>query len=262
MSLPLFKHLTKQNWVLFTIFAGLMMFYLLVLILIYPTMTSMVDMFDQFPELFDGVYGMEGWETAMTYTASFYSKSLVFAFSMIFYIMLSNKLVNKTVSNTSLSSYLSTSLSRTKYIVTCGIFFAVSIITIFVLMWLIGGAVLLAFGTYNFALWTNVIVSTLLCSLAVAFISFFFSCIFAGNGIGQALLIGVPILFLVFTMLYDMSSALNFMKYMTPFGWIDALEIAQGTSGLWWLWDIIYAAIIGTMFTLSVIIFKRKQLSI
>ena len=262
MSFPLFKTLIKQNWKLWAIFMGLLLFYMGILIVIYDVMIDFQETLESMPAELGGIYGLEGWENALTYTASFFFQQLVFVFSMIFYIMLSNKLVNKPVDNTSISAHLSSSMSRSKYIVTTGVFLISSIFAMFLVMFFVGGGLLFMWGTYSVLHWANLIFTTAMCSIMVAMVSFFFSAVFAGGRLGSGLLIGVPILFVTFNMLAGMADALSFLDWCNPFGYIDAVALASGSYNLWWLLNLGFIAISASLFVASIFLFRKKQLNI
>jgi len=262
MNLPLLKHLVKRNWKLWSIFAALLLFYLVVLIAIYDVMKDAEEMMAAFGPIGELYGGMQGLETAMTYVSSFYFKELVFMFSLIYIVMMSHQLVFRAVDNTSISNSLANGISRKNYITTTLVFFMGSVFALFLLLFLAGGGLLFMWGSYNIALYFNVILSTALIAMSVAAISFFFSAAFAGTKWGAPLLIGIPIMFVVFSMLSGMADSLNFLQWLTPFGWIDSLAISRGTFDLWWMWDIISIGIIATAYFAAQHIFKRKQLSI
>jgi len=263
MSKPLFLNLMKKNLPLWGVFTGILVFYLVVIVFTFGI-----------PEVRDSfaIIGIEvGTDiTLMDYTAMGFFGTVMFMFPPIFFIMLAYKLVYKPIDSNSLSSFLSTPISRKKYILTTGVLYLVAIFAMFLITWLLGiisvGLFPMAFpdveiGSYSFIHYTNMVFTLFLATMAVASISFLFSCIGHGKKFGLALLIGLPIVFILIQMLGSMAG-LDFLLHFTPLGWIDAMELNSGTASLWWLFSLIYIAITGTLFFLALKLFNKKQLSI
>jgi len=267
MSFPLFKHFLKQNWKLWAIFVGVLLGYMLILVFIFDQMQEQMGGGDMMGITFDMTsrFGL---------LISAYWGQIALMFPIVFYIMLANKLVSKNVDNNSMSAYLSSSLSRKKYVTTAAVFFAPSIFMMFFAVFVIGGVTLAAFESYNFWHWTLTCFSVFLSTLFVAAICFFISASFPANKIAFATLIGIPIAFFLINWLGEMP-VLDFLKYLTPFGYpvYGYIPVGQNPADpgfvptftiepLWWLINLVFLSVALILFFTSIKIFDKKQLSI
>lgn len=254
MSWPLFKMLMKKNWTIWLGFSFILVLYFSVIAAMSdPEMMDLMAGFYQSAHISDGI---------MPYIGSVFFTSVVFLFPAVFYVMMAHKLVSKAVDNTSISSYLATPISRNKYIITTGLFYLKSIIAQFFVLFLAGCIIIPIFGDFHFVNWLNVVGLTTMATLFVAFVCFFISTALASNKVGMTLLIAIPVVLVTIMMLSSMVGTLEFLRDFTPFGWINTTEISVGMFDLWWLFYIIYLVGSAVLFFLSVIVFRKKQLSI
>ena len=160
-------------------------------------------------------------------------------------------------------AFLATPLSRKNYIATTAMFFITVIFSVFALQFLVGIPLFLIIpGKFNILNFAIIVLVSFLCTLAIAMFCYFFSCVFGGTKYAMGFMVGIPIVFTMLLMISQLVAPLDFLQYVTPYGWFDTLKIAAGVPSLWWLWSLIYAAISGLLFFLSVILFKKRQLSI
>jgi hypothetical protein len=254
----LFKSLMKRYWILWAIFAGLMTFYFTIVAL---TFFIEPDAMIASMEMMGNALGAD--IGAAAFTAYTFFDFVVPIYGAVFFIIFAVMLVHRAVFNNSMSAFLSTPLSRKNYIVTSAVFFITVIASVFLMQFLIGIPLFLIIGgSFNILYFGIVVFVSFLCTLSIAMICFFCSCAFAGSGKAMGFIIGIPIVFTMFLMISQLVPPLDFLQYLTPYGWFDTLKVAAGIDNLWWLWCLIYAAISGALFFLSVFIFKRKQLSI
>jgi len=258
MSGALFKSLIKRYWILWVVFGGLMTFYF--------TMVAFTFFIE--PDAMVASMEMMGTELgadvgAAAFTAFTFFDYVVPIYGTVFYVIFAVLLVHRTIFNNSMSAFLSTPLSRKSYIITTAVFYITVIFSVFFLQFLIGIPLFLIIpGSFNILNFGIVVLVSFLCTLSIAMICYFFSCIFGGTKYAMGFMVGVPIVFTMFLMISQLVQPLDFLQYATPYGWFDTLKVAAGVSNLWWLWCLVYAAISGLMFFLSVILFKRRQLSI
>jgi len=258
MSFPLLKVFTKNTWKLWLLFTGILLMYMIVLIFSFDQLVEMMNMAGDNPEILGITFPMS---SRFDLLAGMYFDMLIFMFPMIFYIILANRLVSKAVDDNSMASYLSSSMSRRQYTVTAAFFLIISLVAMFFVVFAVGGAMLVIYESVNWLNWTNMVLTTLTCTLMIAGICFFFSTVMAANRTGQTLMIGIPVLFFLFMWLGEMPS-LDFLHYLTPFGFVDSLAIAHGLENLWWLINLAFIAIATALFVASVLIFDKKQLSV
>lgn len=265
MSITLFKATLKKNWILLLIFISVLMLYTLEMTLIYSPedMEALTSMLKVFPKELMKAMGFSNAVTDLTaYLASWLYGMLMFAFPMIYCIILGNKLVAKTVDNGSMSYLLSTPNSRVKIIVTQGIYAILSVAVLFAAMFSISVLIceakfpnLLDIGAYF-----KLNVTTMLVNMAVMMITFFFSCLFNESKYSLLFGAGIPILFLLMNMLGGISKDAEFLKKISIYGWHDPVKLVQGSdySNL----NMLFIGIIIVLFIASVLVFKRKRLPI
>ncbi len=263
MSVALIKNAIKRNWKLLLIFAGVLCFYLAVIIsLIDPEDMEQVKEIFNFKGNLLSAFGIsvEAMTDPLSYTASTFFSLLVMAFTMVFYIIQGNRLVAKPVDNNSLAYTLSMPVSRTKFIVIQAGYLLGSLAVLFIGILATGGIALAVHGNFHFARYLNLVTLTFLLNAVMAMLSFTLSVSFCDSKKGFALGTGVPIALLLISMLGGaVGDKAAWLSKISPFGWLDAVGIVNGRVGVWWMY-IAFIAAAGLLFVLSVVIFKRKRL--
>jgi len=263
MSLTLFKNTLRRNWILLLIFFAVLTMYTAVMIFIYnpDDLKAIESMMEIFPkELFDafGFSDVIGELTA--YLASWLYGMLMFAFPMVYCIILGHRLVAKSVDNGSMAYLLSTPNSRVKIIITQGIYALLSVVVLFALLFGVGVAVshlrfpdLLDIGAY-----LKLNVTTMIVNMVVMMITFFFSCLFNESRFSLGFGSGIPIAFMLMNMLGGVSEDVAILKDISIYGLYDPVELVKGSDVL--PQNLLYISIIVILFIASVIVFKRKRL--
>ncbi|MDD2362540.1 MAG: ABC transporter permease subunit [Oscillospiraceae bacterium] len=265
MSITLFKTTLKKNWILLLIFISVLLLYTLEMTLIYDpeNMEALTSMLKVFPEELMKAMGFSDLVTDLTaYLASWLYGMLMFAFPMIYCIILGNKLVAKTVDNGSISYLLSTPNSRVKIIVTQGIYAILSVAVLFTALFSISVLIceakfpdLLDIGAYF-----KLNVTTMLVNTAVMMVTFFFSCLFNDSKYSFLFGAGIPIMFLLMNMLGGISKDAEFLKKISIYGWYDPVKLVRGKD--YFNLNMLFIGIIIVLFIASVLVFKRKRLPI
>ena len=244
MSWPLLKYFIKKNWWIVAALTAFIMFELVVTIAMFDLIKDM------------DFLGLGG-TTVQEFTISALP-SLLFMFTMLFYILIIYFIIVRPIDTTSMSSHLASGIRREKYLTSAFVFLAVSLLSIFVVIFVICGLLMLIWVKVDWAEWLYANVTVFTGCLAVASISFFFASVFPSHVVGKLGMIGLPVLFLILFMMYaQFPNTLEFFRWITPFGWINIMN-----SSLWWMWNLIYLAVTGAFITASVFLFKKKQLSI
>jgi len=256
MNMPLFKMFIKKNWM---ILAGFTLFFLFELL----ACVFLMEMIDGM-----GFLGIGGGEEKVMSTGEktiFYMSTVMpllgYMFPMVFYIFIVYRIIFRPIDTTSLSPVLASGVKRKEYIATAAMFLIVSLVVMFSTIFVVCGISMLYLGSFDWGKWAFMCYSVALSTTAVAFISFFFASAFAPGNLSKLGMIGLPILFLVIFMAGVQAESEILMK-LVPFGWKDLTDLAFGFPKLWWLWDIIFLSIISILITASIVLFKRKQLSI
>lgn len=263
MSLMLMKTMVKKNWRLFSVFLGVLTMYLIIIIYMFDPqdMDQFISMLDLFPENMMQAMGFKSVFTDLTgYLASWLYGLLMLAFPMVYCIILSNRLVAKMIDNGSFANLLSTPNSRRKIILTQGVFALLSVAVLF--FFVVGISLVFCAvskpGLLDAGAFIRLNLTTMLVSMVVMMISFFFSCLFnesrQATGLGSA----IPIAFLLINMIGGVSEKLEFLKMFSIFGFYDPVELVYG-SGVWKI-NLVYIALVITLFAGSIMVFDKKRL--
>ncbi len=263
MSIPLFKTTIKNNWLLLLIFFGVLTMYMTIMISMYnpDDMQAITSMLELFPEEMMNAMGFSGAVTDLTgYLASWLYGLLMFGFPMVYCIILGNKLVAKKVDNGSMAYLLSTPASRTKIIVTQGVYALLSVVLLFAALFGVGVVTSIAMfpDLLDIGAFFKLNVLTMLINMAIIMITFFFSCLFNDTKYSLGFGAGFPILFLLMNMLGGASDKLEILKKLSIYGLQDPVELVHDKDALGL--DLFFAGIIALLFLASVLVFRRKRL--
>lgn len=265
MSFPLFKSTLKRNWMLLIIFFMVLLLYSVEMISMYnpESMKQFDEMLELLPKgLIDAMgFGKVAGDLS-GYIASTLYGMIMLVFPMIYCIILGGRLVARPVDSGYMAYYLSTPNSRTKIIMTQGIYAILSIIVLFAVTFVstVAACNLMFPGKLVVSQYINVVLITLLVNLSVMMICFFFSCLFSDAtkaiGFGSA----VPIGFFLMTMIANASDKLKDLNNYSIYGLYDPTTIAHDgiPTGLM----VFYIGLIVVLFTASILVFRKKNLSI
>jgi ABC-2 type transport system permease protein len=265
MSISIFKNTLKRNLKLLLIFFVVLCFYQTVIItLINPSdMEKIKELYGTMGNLLPA-FGISivAMTSPLSYTASTFFGTLVMAFTMVFYVIQGNNLIAKQVDDTSIVYVLSAPVTRTKLIITQGVYLIFSLAVLFLGILVTGSVVLSGFGNFNFNAYLNLVMLTFLLCTAIAMLSFFLSVAFCDTKLGTALGTGVPIALLIISMLGGAGGdSTKWLKQVSPFGWIDSVKIVNGDISTWWMY-IVFTGIIVVLFIASIAVFNKKRLPI
>ncbi|MEG0189749.1 MAG: hypothetical protein RR681_01020 [Lachnospiraceae bacterium] len=269
MSFTLFKDTFKRSFKLLLIFACVFCLYLGVIIsLIDPKdMTQVRELYGAMGGFMDA-FGID--ISAMTdplaYTASTFYALIVMVFTMVFYVIQNMSLIAKPVDTGSMAYTLSMPISRTKVALTQGIYLIFAMAVHAVLMFTVGAGILSTMSDYLqenwFFTYLNLVAVTFLLTTMVAMLSYFFSVAFCDSKLGTGLAAGVPIALIVVNMLGGVGGEkTEFLTKLTPFGWLDSVEIVNGSVETLWAYLAFGGAIVVILFA-SAFVFGRKRLPI
>ncbi|MGE4354334.1 MAG: hypothetical protein AB7D36_09645 [Oscillospiraceae bacterium] len=265
MSGTLFKLDAKNNAFLLLIFCGVMSMYMGIIMYMYdPTSSeSLMDMMDMLPPEMISAFGFDNSSTDLTgFVAGFYYGFLVFAFPMVYYIILSNRLVCKMVDSGAFAYLLQTPTSRVKIIVTQAVYLLASIAVLFSAVYLVGtyAARTLFPGMLNTQAYTRLHISAALLTMAMAMVCFFYSCLFNETKRSLAFGTSIPLTFFLLFLIGGVSNDAEIFKDMSIFSLLDATGIVQNgnTMGI----NILFAAMTAILFIASVLVFDKKRLPI
>lgn len=265
MNLTLFKLNIKNNSGLMLIFLGVLSMYMVIMMYMFDPLAteSMNAMMASLPPEMVSAFGFDSaGSTLISFMAGFYYSFLIFMFPMVYYIILSNKLVAKMVDSGSMAYLLQTPVSRKKIIFTQGIYLLFSIGMLFTLLFGVGmlASNTMFPGMMDVDIFFKLHFSAMLLTMASAMISFFYSCLFNESRKSLAFGAGIPITFILLMMIGDVSDKGEFFSNLSLFSLLDAIAISQNGSVLGI--NILFVCIIVILFGASIIIFDKKRLPI
>ncbi|MHB0857662.1 MAG: ABC transporter permease subunit [Anaerolineae bacterium] len=263
MSWTLFKTTMKKNWTLLAIFFGVLTMYLAIMINMYDPsdVEALAAMLQLFPEDIMEAMGFSGLITNLTeYLASWLYGLLMFGFPMVYCIILGNRLVAKLVDNGSFAYLLSTPNSREKIVVTQGIYGLFSVAALFAALSSVGILICRALfpGELNVEAFLSLNLTTMFVNMVVMMISFFSSCVFNDIKMTSGFGAGIPIASLLMNMLGGTSADAEVLKNISIYGLYDPAELVRGAEI--WGTNLVYIAMIVTLFVAGVLVFRRKRL--
>lgn len=265
MSISIFINTLKRSWKLLLIFFVVLCFYLSVIIsLINPSdMEKIKELYGTMGNLLPAFgISIASMTSPLSYTASTFFGILVMAFTMVFYVIQGNNLIAKQVDDTSIVYVLSAPVTRTKLIVTQGVYLIFSLAVLFIGILTTGSVILNSYGDFDFKTYLNLVMLTFLLCTAIAMLSFFLTVAFCDTKLGSLLGTGVPIGLLIISMLGGAGGdKAKWLKRVSPFGWIDSVKIVNGDISTWWMY-IVFSAFIVILFIASIVVFNKKRLPI
>jgi hypothetical protein len=271
MSYALLKSQLKKNAKLIIMMVLLVIFYLITIIFTADFMKDgfMKDMVESMMRSFGAseaeiakATAQMGDMTALSFTANGFFSLCFHLFLMYMYIVLVSRLIVKPVETTAMSCYLSLPLSRRRYVWTTAASLTITVLLCGLAAYLSGlFTFMIQKADVNYWDYLNISGAATLVALSVAFVSMACGFVFAGTKY-KSLATAVPIVLLVLSTFYTMAESLDWLKYISIFGWADYSELANGTFKLWWLVDLGCLAVVGAATYLSLYIFKKRNLSI
>lgn len=266
MSWTLFKMTFKKNWMIGLIFLSVMLMYSIVMISMFSpeSLDALNAMFKVLPADMMKALGFNGaFDSLVGYLASWLYGLILTAFPMVYCILLGHKLVCKTVDSGSIACLLATPHSRTKLIITKGIYALLSMVVMQMIVFginLLLSKLMFPGETIDVYVFLKLNVTVMLVNLTVMAITFFFSCLFNDTRFSLGFGAGIPIAFLLFNMLGNASKDAEVLKKCSLYGWYDPVGIANGDATL--TVNLVYCVIIVILFVASVLVFRKKRLPI
>jgi ABC-2 type transport system permease protein len=264
ISFPLFKAGFKLNWLLFLIFLAVLIMYMTVMVSMYdPENVEAMNVYlETLPEVMIDAMGFSTAATDLTsFIGLYYYGFIVLLFPMIFSIILANRLVAALVDRGSMAYLLSTPNTRIKIVTTQALFMIACII----IMLLINTVIGILFSESMFPSELDVItfmklnLATIMLTLAVSSICFFFSCLFNETRYSLAFGAGIPLLFFVINMLRSIGENSDWLKYITIYTLFDAGLIINGEQSVI-LISMAFGAVTLVLYSSGIILFSRRNL--
>ena len=264
MNLSLFRATAKANWLIFIIFFAVLLMYLSIIITMYDpeNMEAMELYLETLPQGMIDAFGYNAAATDLTSFISLYFYGfIILLFPLIYCIILANRLVAALVDRGSMAYLLATPNKRSVIITTQGVYLVVSITLLIVLNTAAGIAISELFfpGEMDIGGFLGLNLATIMLTLTISSICFFYSCIFNETKFALAFGAGIPLLFFVINMLRNINANYDWLQYLTIYTLFDPLEILSGEQSL-----LLICLIFGgggfLLYTAGIIIFSRRNL--
>lgn len=264
MSIPLFIKDIKNNIWLFLVFALLMSIYLGVIIFMFNPdgLGALNDLVALLPVTLANALGFGMIESSMTgFIASLYYGFLINLFPLVYCVILGKRLVAKFVEDGSFACLLSTPNSRVKLIITQGLYLLISIIMLFIVIFIVGVLAGQVFhpGMLEISVFFELNLGACLMTMAIGMICFFFSSVF--NSPRMAGLVGgaICIIFFFCDLLGNATQGLSILKNISLYSLFDSLAIAGKGTGIFGIGASFFLITL-ILFAGSVGVFQFKKL--
>jgi ABC-2 type transport system permease protein len=264
MSKALFMKNLKAHWKLVLVFALVLLMYLLIIMGMYdpvnPDLMSKMAEFKLPPEMLKA-FGFDVQSTELIgFTAGYLYGMLLLAMPMVCYVMLGNKLVAAMVEKGSMAAVLAAPVKRTKVAFTQGAFLLLSVTTLILVVTLAGLAFAEAAhpGLLDQGRFIQMNLGLLALHFAISGICFFSSCLFSDTRWSLALGAGLPVFFLLVSMLSNTGDKLRALRFFTPFSLYNAMDYVRGGQVMPQALILIAAALL--LYGAGVYVFDKKDL--
>ncbi|MAG13403.1 MAG: hypothetical protein CMN78_02280 [Spirochaetales bacterium] len=256
----------KANWGAWLFVTLILLIYVSTSVTMYDpaSVEKMEDMFKLLPEGMLKAFGFDSLGSNLTeYLAHYLYGFIMLVFPVIYIVLASNKLVVKHVDSGSMAYLLTTPNSRIKIASNQAFYLLVSLALLFIVDVgiLVALSVSMFPGMLDVGKFLALNAITYLVLAVICGIGFFFSCLFSDTRNSIAFGGGIPAIFLMVKMVSEISSKLEWLKYLTIYKFINIDRIMNdntyvATTGL------ILIGVSSVLFLGAIRIFDRKSLTI
>jgi ABC-2 type transport system permease protein len=267
MNVPLFKATLKANWIFVLIITAAMFMYLSLIANMFDpeNLSALQGSIDAVPPALAAALQMDTIPTKMTdFLARYFYGFLIQIFTIVYCVLLANRLVVKHVDSGAMSCLLSTPNSRANVVTTQAIFMFTATIAMYIIVTLLTIVVAASSkpGELNVGAFVVLNMCSCLLTCAMASICFLFSCLFNESKYALAAGSGVLVFFFICSLIGNMGhhmggyAAIEKLSLYTLF---DARRIAAGDANLVALMFVF--ALISALFSFAgIIVFKKRNL--
>jgi ABC-2 type transport system permease protein len=262
-SFPLFRTTVKSNYVIWFIFAAILMMYFSIIATMYDpeAMDSMEAMLEALPpQLVEAMNFSIIAPSLLGFLAGYFYGFLILFFPLIYMVIMADRMIAKHVDNGSMAFLLSTPNSRAKIAFTQAVFLVGSLTLLIGFVTVIGILVseTMFAGELEVGRFILLNVGAALLYFALSGIGFLASCLFNQSRYSLALGGGVPVLFFLANLLAGADEQLSGLKYGTLLTLFDPTAIVTG--GTVWPAFGTLAAIGLVLYGGAMLVFSRKDL--
>ena len=264
MNFTLFKATSKSNWIIFVIFVAILFMYLSIMISMYDpdNIEAMTQMYEMLPQGMVEAFGYGDTATDLvSFIALYFYGFIVLMFPLIYCIILANRLVAALVDRGSMAYLLATPNTRTKIVTTQAVYMVISVTSLLIINTAAGiiFSELMFPGEMDLRPFLELNLFTILLTLAISSICFFFSCIFNESKYSLAFGAGIPILFFVINMLRSVGDNYLWLKYLTLYSLYDPNGIVIGEQSILPI-SLVFGGITLVLYGAGIAIFSRRNL--
>lgn len=266
MNFTLFKSNIKSNWIMFAFIAFMLTIYTTVSVGMFdPEGAKLINsLMTMLPEVVVKAFGFDQLGTELTtYIAGYLYGFILVIFPIIFIVFTANSLVASQVDKGTMAYILSNPIKREKVIVTQIIFLVTTISALIAYSALVVIVMSAIMWPGMLDVWNYILLNlvTIVLLISIGSICFLFSAIFNSSKYSVGASTAVVTVFIMANMLRSVSEELSFLKIFTPISVMDTNRILTD-SGYSYIVIASFAIFSAVMFTLSVIVFKKKDLAI
>ncbi len=264
INFPLFKMNIKFNYIVWSIFAGILLLYFLIISSLFDpaTVDTMAEMLDALPpELVTAMKFSIPDPTLVGFLAGYFYGFLILLFPLIYTIIMADRMIAKLVDQGSMAFLLSTPNSRIKIAFTQAVFFMSSIILLIVLLTIAGiiSCQSMYPGLLDIPKFLSINLGVVLLYFSLSGIGFFASCLFNLSKYSLALGGGIPVAFFLLNLLSGVSDEVSGLKYLTLTTLFDPIAIISGSDTV--IPSLIVLFLIGlVLYSAGVYVFSKKDL--
>jgi ABC-2 type transport system permease protein len=266
ISFPLLKSNIRSSYVIFLIFAAILVMYLTVITSMYdPELIGAMDAYlELLPQEMVRAMNFQMIEPNLTgFLAGYFYGFLILLFPLIFSTIMANRAIASFVDSGSMGFLLSTPNPRWKIALTQAYFLAGSVKLLLVLTMLLGIAFSVALFPGELDIWRFVLlnIGAMLLYFAISGIGFFASALFNETRYSLALGAGLPVLFLLMKMLGDVSEQLTPISNASLFSLFNPKAILAMDNTVLPSFLALFAIGI-LMYAAGIVVFSKKDLPI
>ena len=257
LSKPLLKQIIKNNLRLFAGFSIVLCLLIAIIMTVFTpeTMQNINTSSQNLP-----VNPLGNISTLIDFVGNQYFGNLALIFTMIYLVIVGNRMIAGQVDKGSMAYTLSNPIMRRQVTVTNALFLTGSL-TLMYLLAVVAGisvAALVQPGILNIAGFLRLALGAYALQLAISSIVFCASCLFNRSSQSLSLGAGIPVLFFVANLLAGMSKNLEFFKYLSLITLFDTASLIKGEH-----FGVALACLVSTAIILygaGIVVFSKKDL--
>lgn len=266
MNFTILKADFRRYWKLLLVFTVVLLFYFVVMMSMFnpSNAASVEEMMKLMPQGMLDAFGMGSMDNSFTGSlANYFYGMIVFLFPTICFIIIGNGLVAHYVDSGAVVTFLSTQVTRMKFVVTQAVFLLGSLTVMFAVLVGVGIASCETFypGELDTGRFLLMNLSSYITYLAITGICFCASCVF--NDTGKSLLFGagLPILFMLMKMMGQANDKVGWMADSSLYSLYSPAEIAR--SGQFELLPTaVLLAVALCSYAAGIAVFRKKNLPV